>query len=250
MKQLLLASVASVALATGSAWSADMAAGPAPVFKAPVMAPMYNWTGLYIGGHASYGWSSSTSTTTNTATGVAFPEGSGSSSAWHGGGQIGYDYMMPSRVVVGIVADVSSGNSSSTTNFGFREITLSQGKTNANGTVRGRLGYAINSFMLYGTGGWAWTDGQSSRTQLTGQVGNAVAGTVETVNVSRNGWVAGGGLAYEFLQNWNVFAEYQYRSFQAVTITFPIAQRSTNTTTTANTVEIGLNYKFDWGARY
>jgi outer membrane immunogenic protein len=75
----------SVALAAGSAWSTDMPA--APVFKAPVaVSPIYNWTGLYIGGHASYGWSSSTSTVTNTATGLVFPSASASSSAWHGGG--------------------------------------------------------------------------------------------------------------------------------------------------------------------
>jgi hypothetical protein len=83
---------------------------------------------------------------------------------------------------------------------------------------------------------------------------NAVAGTFESVNTNRNGWVAGGGLAYEFLQNWNVFAEYQYWSFQSMTVTFPIAQRSINSSTTANTIELGLNYKFDWGgpigARY
>jgi high affinity Mn2+ porin len=156
--------------------------------------------------------------------------------------------MMPSRVVVGIVADVSSGTSGSTTNFGFREITLSQGKTSVSGTLRGRLGYAIDSFLLYGTGGWAWTEGQSSRIQVTGQVGNAVAGTLESVNTSRNGWVAGGGLAYEFLQNWNVFAEYQYRSFQSMTVTFPIAQRSINSSTTANTIELGWGGPI--GARY
>src|ERR1700742_4868621 len=52
MKKLLLATVALVALgATVPALAADLSAR-APYTKAPVYAaPIYNWTGFYIGGH-------------------------------------------------------------------------------------------------------------------------------------------------------------------------------------------------------
>ena len=189
--------------------AADLPPAPAPAYKAPAVTPTYDWTGFYIGGHGSYSWSNTNSTLTNTATGATFPPASTSSSAWHGGGQIGYDYMLPSRVVIGIVADVSSGTSTTTTNIGFAETSTNTGKTEESGTVRGRLGYAIDNVLLYGTAGWNWANAQATRTQVAGQVGNATAGTVETVSLTREGWTAGAGVAYGFAQNWNLFTEYR-----------------------------------------
>src|SRR6478736_2759521 len=52
MKKILLATVALVALgATAPALAADLAARPYTKAPPPVMAPIYNWTGFYIGGH-------------------------------------------------------------------------------------------------------------------------------------------------------------------------------------------------------
>ena len=92
------------------------APAPAPVYtKAPTMAPLYDWTGFYIGGRGVYSWTHTDFTTTNTVTGVAFAPTSEDRSAAHGGGQIGFDYMTPSRIVLGVVADVILGTSNSTT---------------------------------------------------------------------------------------------------------------------------------------
>jgi outer membrane immunogenic protein len=236
-----------VVTAAACAAAADLPASPAPAVKAPVPTPTFDWTGFYIGGHGSYNWSNSNSTQTNTATGVQF-QSTGSSSGWHGGGQIGYDYMMPSHVVVGIMADVSSG-ASNTTTFVSPVITATTQTDNfANGTVRGRLGYAIDNVLLYGTAGWNWVDGEITRTQVAGHVGNAVAGTVETASASRDGWTVGAGIGYALTPNWNVFTEYRYTSIQPWTFTFPLAQRSTTSSGHTNQIEFGVNYKFDWGA--
>jgi opacity protein-like surface antigen len=150
--------------------------------------------------------------------------------------------------VVGIVADVSSGTSNTTTNSFPASTTTTQAETFASGTVRGRLGYAIDNVLLYGTAGWNWVDADSTRTQVSGQVGNAAAGTVETVNASRNGWTAGGGVGYALTRNWNVFAEYRYTGIQSATVIYPLAQRSVTSSSNTNQIEFGLNYKFDWGA--
>jgi opacity protein-like surface antigen len=246
MKNLLLGSAAFAALFMAvPAVAADMKS--APVYtKAPMTAPLYDWTGLYIGGHATYSWANSNSSTINTATGALDASGSGSTSNFHGGGQIGFDYMMPSRVVIGVLADVSTGDDSTNTfsNAAGTNVHTEEGKTDVGGTVRGRLGYALDTVLLYGTGGWAYNTGSATRTQILGTVGTATPGIVETTSTSHNGWTVGGGLAYAFWRNWNLFGEYRYSSFQSNTVTFPLAQRSTTSTTTANAITAGVNLKF------
>src|ERR1700756_2201801 len=51
-KTLIVASLAGLALASGSAMAADMP------LKAPIApaAPVYSWTGFYAGVNAGYGW--------------------------------------------------------------------------------------------------------------------------------------------------------------------------------------------------
>jgi outer membrane immunogenic protein len=252
-KLMAVGAAGALVLAAGSAIAADLAR---PVYKAPPVPveTAYDWTAFYIGGHGSFSSANSTSTTTNTATGAVFPSVSGSTSGWHGGGQVGFDYMLPSRIVLGVQASVQSGGSNSSTNVEPLGTNQTQSKTFESGSVRGRLGYAIDRVLLYGTGGWAWANGQAMRSQLTGTVGLATPGTVETVNVDHTGWTAGFGIAVAFWQNWDAFAEYNYSNFQNANVTFPLAQRSTNTTTNSNAIAFGVDYRFNWGnpvvARY
>ena len=104
--------------------------------------------------------------------------------------------------------------------------------------------------MFYATGGFAWSNAQFVRTQLTGTLNSATAGTDEAVNKGLMGWVAGGGIAYAFAQNWNVFAEYRYTSFGSSSFSLPFSQLTTTTTTTVSTVELGVNYKFTSGGQF
>jgi outer membrane immunogenic protein len=253
--RLLLGSVAFAAVAAGQASAADLGPTPAPAYtKAPAMAALYDWTGFYVGGHASYGWSHSNGQTTDTADGRLFAPGSNSSSAFHGGGQIGFDYMVPSRVVFGVVATISSGGSNTNTFIGPNVTITSEGKTDVSGNLRGRVGYAFDALLLYGTGGWGWSRGSSTRTQVAGTVGNATPGTVESVSTSSSGWTVGGGLDYAFARNWDVFAEYRHAGPRSITIAFPIAQRSTTSSASTDVIEVGVNWRLNWGgplgARY
>ena len=70
-----------------------------PAYQPP--APNYDWTGFYVGAHVGGGWFRSNGSTVNTATGAAFAAANGNTSQWGGGIQLGFDYMMPSRVVIG-----------------------------------------------------------------------------------------------------------------------------------------------------
>lgn len=237
--------IAISACIAGPALGADMGLPtPAPAYVPSAM--LYDWSGFYVGGFGSYTWSHTTSTTTSTVSGLSSAPTTFNTTAAHVGGQIGLDYMLPSRIVIGIVGDLSSGQRSPliTTVSAFGTST-GQSQTTVNGTVRGRLGYAIDRVLLYGTGGWAWSSGHATRTQNSGTVGNAIAGTTEDVSITPEGWTAGGGAAFAVTQNLNVFAEYRYTNVKS-SAGFQISQLSTSSTSKINTVEVGLNLKVDW----
>ena len=217
-----------------------------PEYQAP--APNYDWTGFYVGAHADGTSSRTSESTVNTATGAAFPSANGNTSRWGGGIQLGFDYMMPSRVLFGVAADMSSGGTKTTMISDASGVSANQTTVFDTETVRGRLGYAADNVLFYATGGLAWSNDQSVRTQLTGALNNATAGTDEAVNNGLGGWTAGGGIAYAFAQNWNAFAEYRYTSFGSSAVSLPFSQLTTNSTTNVSAVEFGVNYKFNSGA--
>lgn len=125
--------------------------------------------------------------------------------------------------------------------------------------MRGRLGYAVNNVLVYGTGGWAWGHG-SNTTQITciGPGCPAVSAVPATspaptsVDVNPSGWAAGGGVEWAFLPNWTVRAEYLHLQFDAVTedrsksAAFPglfiTAHVSSNVG--IDIARVGLNYQF------
>ncbi|MGC2122889.1 MAG: TonB-dependent receptor [Xanthobacteraceae bacterium] len=213
----------------------------------PVQAGDYDWTGFYIGGHVEDARSKTNSSTIDTATG-SVAAGASSASQWHGGLQIGYDAMLPSRIVVGVAADVSSGNTTTITATDAFGTSAERTTVFDSETLRGRFGYAFDNLLFYGTGGWAWSSDQFIRTQLSGALNLATAGTEEAVNKYLGGWTVGGGAAYAFAQNWNLFAEYRRTSFRSSAVTLPFSQVSTTSTASVSTIAMGVNYKFDWSA--
>ena len=217
-----------------------------PAYQPP--APNYDWTGFYVGAHVGGSWFKSNSKTINTATGAPFADADGNTSQWGGGIQLGFDYMTPSRVVIGVQADMSSGGTKTTIISDASDTSANQTTVFDSETVRGRIGYAADNVLFYATGGFAWSNDQFVRTQLTGALNNATAGTDEAVNRGLSGWTAGAGIAYAFAQNWNVFAEYRYTSFGSSNISLPFSQLTTSSTTNVSAVEFGVNYKFNSGA--
>jgi len=203
------------------------------------------WSGFEVGGQVGFNWSHTDSTTVNTVNGAA--EGSGSNDTSHvqGGGHATYQHMMPSHLVIGASAGVSfvGLDDTTTTSSGANNSHTNENKTDAAGSVVGRLGYAAGNTLIFGDGGWGWSTGSAIRTQVTGTTGTATPGTVETIDVHRSTWTAGGGLAEAFSNHVNVGAEFRY-SPNSNTNTFPLAQRSTSSTGHTNGVQIALNYRF------
>src|SRR5262249_40167359 len=135
------------------------------------------WNGFYVGGHLGYAWGKSDWTAD--ALSGATPAVSGSfglsqafdafteAGSFFEGLQIGYSFPLPSGVVIGIEADASFPSWPSLQGIsiggiaGFNSASLGSANYSENvryfGTLRGRIGYALGSWLFYATGGFAWT---------------------------------------------------------------------------------------------
>ncbi|WP_426315215.1 outer membrane protein [Methylobacterium fujisawaense] len=202
IKKLLLASAAT-ALLTGAASAADLPrrAAPPPIFT-PV--PVFTWTGAYFGINAGYAFDASSNNTNSFA--VPFPYGNGTTAFFNqrnqegfsGGGQVGYNFQFTpgSGIVVGIEADAQYLDFGRSRNNAFvvgplapgYYVTDPRGLSSLDffGTVRGRIGYAFDRVLFYGTGGFAYGSGSADRS-FGGYAGN---------DSFRTGYAVGGGIEY------------------------------------------------------
>jgi outer membrane immunogenic protein len=130
---------------------------------------------------------------------------SGTNDGFVGGGQIGYNYQFGSWVI-GVEADLQFADLNNarpgTIVAATPTVANFVGAQNANfggidwfGTVRGRLGYAMDRFMIYGTGGFAF--GGADQKGFTDNFGNYR----DAHNDTRTGFAAGGGIEYAFTPN-------------------------------------------------
>ncbi len=232
MKTILLGSVALIALGTASAFAADLPARTytkAPVYAPP--APIYNWTGFYIGGHI----------------GGAFDGDSsfGNSDGYFlGGVQVGADYQFAPNWVVGVEGQYSwVDHRSNSAAFSAGGFTISDRDSNL-GSVTGRLGYTWGPALLYAKGGVAFRENNNVSVSDTAS-GLPLAYSVSNDNV---GYTVGAGLEYLFLPNWSAKVEYMYYSFGNTDVTIPSAATVVSYDHDVHTVKAGINYRFNWGA--
>jgi outer membrane immunogenic protein len=188
---------ASLAIGAFSAQAADMPIAT----KAPyVPAPVFSWTGCYIGGHV--GWISGRSDIRD--------EGyydSGATNSLHAnsfviGGQGGCNYQTGS-LVVGVEADGSWLDASHTTSGYYADQST---KWNSLVTVRGRAGLAVDRTMFYVTAGGAWADVNTIYNT------NVIQGNLDGIasSTGKFGWVAGVGIEHAITPNWTVKLEGLY----------------------------------------
>ena len=238
MKKFLLGSVAvaalSVALGAGAANAADMAARP--YMKAPPapMAPIYNWTGFYIGGHVGGAW-------------VGDNNIQSDGGRFLGGVQGGADYQFAPNWVIGIEAQYSWLTNSDNNGTAFPGPGVVTRDTRGLGSVTGRVGWTWGPGLLYVKGGYAFTDTS---------IGVTVAGVPQAFGVTGNdksGYTVGAGLEYMLAPNWSLKGEYQYFNFGNTTFvaTTPAAVGLLGASfhNDEHTVKLGLNYRFGgWSA--
>jgi outer membrane immunogenic protein len=252
MKKLLLASVAASALTIGhSGNAADLAR---PVLKAPPPAPVWSWTGCFIGGQVGWGWQrnkvAQTGFNTFTSGGALFiqrfaSEGSINSSGGVFGGQVGCDYQFAGGFVVGVqgtfLGSDINGLSQDPSN-GVRGVITPAGGAVLPGTLGGgaisvrtrylesvtaRLGWAGWSpqTLFYVRGGGAWVDTQlDMRSSALGffSGGGGQPGLFPSspiFDTKYSGWTVGGGFEWMIANNWSAFVEYNFYDFKNKALT-------------------------------
>jgi outer membrane immunogenic protein len=284
MKKLLLASVAVSALTIQhSGYAADL---QAPVLKAPPPAPVWSWTGCFIGAQVGWGWQRNkidqTQFNTFRSGGALFIQSSASngginSSGGIFGGQVGCDYQFAGGFVVGVQGtflgtdinglsqDPHNGVTQTTTPFlpvGFANNTFGGGsigvRTRYLESVTGRLGWAgwRPQTLFYVRGGGAWIDTQlDMRTAAVGGLGVFPAAPIFDTKYS--GWTVGAGVEWMIFNNWSAFVEYNFYDFKNKTLFavggtprvgpgINVFGRTLASDVTISTVSIGVNYRFNW----
>jgi outer membrane immunogenic protein len=222
MKSVFVAGVSALALIAGlaSAQAADIPARQMPAKAPAYVAPVFTWTGPYIGINGGWGWGSSD------YGGGAFA-GSPDVDGALVGGTLGYNWQM-GAAVFGLEGDIDWSD--------IRGSAPCGGGTTCDthntwlGTVRGRLGYAAGQFMPYVTGGLAVG---SFRTAVNG------VGSTSTTNA---GWTVGAGLEAVISGPLTAKIEYLYVDLGDGDNIPGTAGTSADFTT--NIVRAGLNYRF------
>jgi outer membrane immunogenic protein len=226
----LLASSAAIALLSTAAFAADLPLPVEPIPVAPV-APPFSWTGFYIGGQGGYGWGESHiddngQTGLNTTFDV---------DGWFAGGLAGAQYQW-NQIVLGVEvegnwSDVDGSDQIGVGNFVSTDI-------NAFGSLSGKLGFAWDRVLFYGTGGLAVGD------ISTEQNVPALGGISFSQDATYWGWTAGGGIDFAVTDHIIIGAQYRYYDFGSEDFTPPAPFTSRDQDVTLNAVSGHLTVKF------
>lgn len=182
----------------------------------------FDWSGLYVG--AAVG-----------AQGVrifAPGEGTIQGTAVLGGVYAGYNAQFD-NIVLGVEADIEYSGYNQSQACGNPAWTCNA-YVNGQGSVRGRLGFAVDTLLFYGTAGLAIANAGGSTT--------SPANVVFPDSSVRVGYTVGAGLEVAFSDNWIGRAEYRYTNLGARDMNFDLVYPGVEVSSHA--VRAGIAYKF------
>ncbi|QUS41251.1 porin family protein [Tardiphaga alba] len=208
MTKFAFAAVAVLVTGVTATQAADLgyrSRGPAPYTVAQPLNG-YSWAGPYLGANLGYEWG-------NVSGASAKPSGIA------GGVTAGYNWQS-GNIVYGVEGDIQlTGADGRFANYKFSNPWF--------GTARGRLGYAVNNVLLYGTAGLAFGS-------LEAELGNLQQ------SFTSIGWTAGVGAEVGIYQNWTAKIEYLYVDLSKNNYSLI----PSNSGLDFSTVRIGVNYHF------
>ena len=259
MKKLLVAGIVAATFCSAPALAADMPA-KAPVYSAPVAAPVFNWTGFYVGLDA--GGASATQDVSDVACATCNTDpasGTLKGSSFIGGVYAGYNWQFAPTWVAGIEADWSWTRLNATTTAPqttggsvdpLPQINSWSRNVKWLASLRGRIGITPTpTALLYVTGGAAWNGTDYSAQDIFSSGCNNCALT--SFSKTKSGYVIGGGGEWApWANNWLLRAEYLYYHFSGETSTVGLVGFPTLPVTfswgdlSIQEVRVGAAYKF------
>lgn len=242
--RLVPALVAATITMTVPAFAADLIIDE-PSFISPVSA--YEWTGFYVGLNGGFAFGNGDQDITVDSLGFLDTDGAAiSTRGAFLGGTAGFNYQMD-ELVFGVEGDLNWADISGYTNpDGDPGNDGYQTSVDWTGTLRGRLGYAVDSFLLYGTAGVAVAGIGIENGDVDANVFDPGTGTAST-NLTGVGYVVGAGVEVAVVDNVSVKAEYNYYDFGTMAFTAPDSLGGTEegtVTTNFHAVKLGVNYAF------
>jgi len=227
---------AALLASTAMASAADLAARP--YTKAPVAAPIYDWTGFYIGGQLG-----ASSAQTRFQDRDDFFDNQGLNPerkiGFTGGVYGGYNWQLSPSFLFGLDAQWSWYDQKNTGYPYFEDNTYMRADLRDAGNVKARFGLVFNDTMVYVAAGPAWANARFSVVES----GDVVVSTSKYVA----GYAAAVGVEHMITQNWIIKGQFQYASFntQNAERVFPDSDRVRfGQTTDLYEATIGLSYKF------
>jgi outer membrane immunogenic protein len=247
--QLSCAGLVALIVALAPAFAADIPV-KAPAVKAPAAAPIFDWSGFYVGLNAGYAWGRTRATDVGSAVGwgTQGTRWSADGNGFTGGLQAGAR-MQTQNWVLGIEGDLGYLDRSARTIHPTAccppgDPTFLKAGDGWFATLRGSAGVLLApTVLVYGTGGVIYADTRSRVFRPS---------DMHTPNADGWGWTAGAGAEFAVDPRWSWKVEYLYydlgtdRVFDPTFLTcgaacnFDIRQ-------TGHIVRAGVNYRFASG---
>jgi len=219
MKRLCIALAGLLVMAAPAA-AADLGQPSYPYYKAPpAPLPVYSWTGFYLGVNGGGGFGRSA---WDSAGGFDISGGLV-------GGTVGYNYQI-GRAVIGVEGDIDWADINGTNT----SVCAAGCKTSDSwlSTVRGRVGYSVDRFLPYITGGAAFGDIRASSPGLAGN------------SATNAGWTIGAGIEGVIAGPWTAKLEYLYVDLGNFNCGLGCGPAIDNVSFHTNLLRAGVNYRF------
>jgi outer membrane immunogenic protein len=245
-----LAGLVAIASTVGAASAADL---PAQFYTKAPPPVVYVWTGFYAGLNLGGSWGQQHSSLRSTATGAALLTNSLDLDGVIGGGQVGYNWQF-NRWLLGLEADIQGSGQRADGAFATPGALICglacvlvpgdsiayQDRLDWFGTMRGRVGWVMDRWVPYVTGGLAYGQGTIGGTATVGGAATAFNTTKDYV-----GWTVGGGAEWAFADHCSAKVEYLYIDFgRGPTIPLSPALNITTGHMTDNIGRVGVNFHF------
>jgi outer membrane immunogenic protein len=185
----------------------------------------FEWTGGYAGIQAGYGWLDGTFDAGAAAPGTDPLEGD------LDGGTLGlfagYNHQFNNNVVLGIDANVDYNWNDTTMSSVFGDV---DGKAEWQGSVRGRLGYAVDRALIYVAAGYVGTRAEAD---------NATLGSASE---TFHGYTVGAGVDYALTDRVFGRLDYRFNDFGSKDLDF--SGTAVDSDLSQHSVKLGVGVKF------